>query len=143
MAGFRKLQGKTKIMYLPKIASTAIAIGDLLYADGSGAVQPADSTSGDHIGICRKAIAATDSDYASNTLIPVEVPVEMNVVWRVETNSTVTSAVIGTFIDLTDANTANEAASAKDALFVVGVPDSGHVDVVIASLAVVKDTATT
>ncbi len=112
-----------------------MAEGDLLIADGSGAVTVATSTSEAHIGVLRKAITASDSDYASNTLVPVEVPLESYVVWRVETNSTAASSLIGTYIDLTDQNTANEAASAKDALLVVGVPSSSEVDVVINSLA--------
>ena len=56
------VKGRTKIVWLPKAASTAFTKDALVYFDGSGAIIPADSTSGDHIGTILKTIASTDSD---------------------------------------------------------------------------------
>jgi len=111
---FTLAKGDAKVMWFPKVASTAIAVGDLLYADGSGAVQPADSTSGDHIGVCMKTIAATDSDYASTTMIPVLVPyddTEFEV--DVDTGTALTTAMVGNRYDLTDANSLNVGGTSK------------------------------
>lgn len=139
---FRRLTGKTKIMYFPKKASTAFAEGDLVYFDGAGAVQPADATSGMHVGVCRKAVVSTDDDYASTTKIPIEVPVERWVEWEVDAVSAV-AADVGDEIDLTDAATADRSASAKDALLVTRYISATKIGVTILSNADIKDTATT
>lgn len=139
---FRLLKGKTKTMYFPKKASTAFTTGALVYFDGAGAVQPADSTSGMHVGVIRKTIAATDSDYASTTLVPVEVPVERWVEWEVDATSAV-AADVGDEIDLTDSLTADRSASSKDALLVTQFISATKLGVTILSNADIKDTATT
>lgn len=139
---FRRHQGKTKVMYFPKAASTAFTEGDLVYFNGSGEIIPADATSGQHVGVIRKDVVSTDSDYASETLVPVEVPVERWVVWEVDTASATTEDV-GLEIDLTDAATANRGASSKDALLVTGYKSATKLYVTILSNADVKDTATT
>ena len=111
---FTLAKGDAKVMWFPKKASVAIAVGDLLYADGSGAVQSADSTSGEHIGVCMKTIAATDADYASTTSIPVLVPYddsEFEV--DVDTGTALTTAMVGSQYDLTDANSLNVGAQSK------------------------------
>lgn len=129
-------------MYFPKAASTEFDEGDLVYFNGSGEVIPADATSGQHIGVIRKTIASTDDDYADETLIPVEVPVERWVTWEVDTASATTEDV-GKEIDLTDAATANRGASSKDALLVTGYKSATKLYVTILSNADIKDTATT
>ena len=111
---FQLYSGKPRVEWYPKLASTAIAVGDLLYADGSGAVQPADATSGDHIGVCMKTIAATDSDYASTTSIPVMVPTDdTTFLVDVDTGTALTAAMIGSRYDLTDANSLNVGGTSK------------------------------
>ena len=139
---FRLHQGKTKVMYFPKAASTVFTEGDLVYFNGAGEVIPADATSGQHVGVIRKDVVATDSDYASETAVPVEVPVEKWVTWEVDTASATTEDV-GLEIDLTDAATANRGASAKDALLVTGYRSATKLYVTILSNADSKDTATT
>lgn len=111
---FTLAKGDAKIMWFPKIASTEIAVGDLLYADAAGAVQPADATSGDHIGVCMKTIASTDADYASTTMIPVMVPYD-DTEWEVDvdTGTALTTAMVGNRYDLTDANSLNVGATSK------------------------------
>lgn len=139
---FRLSRGKTKTMYFPKAASTVFAEGDLVYFNGSGQIIPADATSGAHVGVIAKDVVATDADYADTTSVPVLVPIENFVEWDVDTTGAV-AADVGKEIDLTDAATANRAASAKDALLVTDVISATKITVIILSLLVNKDTPTT
>lgn len=139
---FKRLSGVHRIEYFPKKASTAMAIGDLLYPDGSGAVQLADSTSGEHVGVCLKTIASTDDDYASTTKIPVDVA-DPNDLWIVDVGTgTATAALIGTYVDLKDENEADVSATSKKVLFVVGFISSTQIIVKINSTPGVKYIAT-
>jgi len=115
----RWIKGKTATKWYPKKASTAFSVGDMVYFDGSGNIQPADSTSGDHVGIIKKAIASTDSDYAANTKVPVEIPLESNCEFESEASG-LTAAKVGTTMDLTDANTVNGGATSKNVVTLVG-----------------------
>jgi hypothetical protein len=100
---FIRNTGLTKTMYFPKAASTAITLGAALKFDGSGNVTPSTSSDATVLGISQRAVASTDTDYASNTLIPVEVPVEKGVEFLalVETG-TATAANVGLTYDLND-----------------------------------------
>jgi hypothetical protein len=105
MAFIRK-QGKTKVMHLPVTPSTAIANGSLV-AWSSGKLIAATHTvnSYDIVGVLRKAIAATDTDYASDRLVPVEVPVEKNVVFEAPVAvGTLVATSRGLYFDLTTAD---------------------------------------
>lgn len=97
-------RGKTKFMYFPKTASLAIAQGDATILT-SGLIALAVNTSRNIVGVNRKTIASTDSDYTSTTLIPIEVPVELNVEWEFEADAGLTSTDLGLYRDLIDENT--------------------------------------
>ena len=139
---FLRASGVPNIEYWPKAASTAFTCNALVYDNGSGAIIPADSTSGDHVGVVLKTVASTDSDYASTTKIPVDVAGE-NDIFEVDCGGTATAALIGTFIDLTNSTTADEASSSKDALLVVGFISASKLLVKIASRKNILRTATT
>lgn len=94
--------GKSVVVYLPKIASTAIAYGAILTWDGSGAVTNATSSSAKIVGFSRKKVASTDSDYAQNTLIPVELPLEDAEFELDVSTGSLTAAMVGSSYDLTD-----------------------------------------
>src|SRR5690349_10387816 len=66
--------GRSVFEWYPKVASTAFSVGAAVKPDGSGNVTPvaADNTTNNVVGICMKKVASTDSDYASNTLIPIQ-----------------------------------------------------------------------
>jgi len=102
-------------MHLPVTASTALAVNSLV-AWSSGKLIAATSTteSYDIVGLIRHAIASTDSDYADERLVEVEVPTEKNVVYECEVTSGLVAADRGLFQDLTDADTINRAASTYD-----------------------------
>lgn len=61
-----------------------------------------------------KAIAATDSDYATERLVAVRVPVEAYTVWEADVTASLVAADIGLFQDLTNGGTVNRAASTYD-----------------------------
>lgn len=103
---FTKVAGKTKMMYLPVAASVAITSGNLV-AFASGTLVHATNTVDSFyiIGVARKTIASTDSDYASAKLIPVEVPVEQNVIYRAPVaQGTLATSSVGLYFDLTTAD---------------------------------------
>lgn len=112
--------GESKMEWYPKKASTAFTAGDLVYADGSGAIQPADSTSGDHIGVIQKTITSADSDYASTTLVPVIKAYQDSIFVADVGTGTLTTAMIGNRYDLKDANEIDVTATSKKVVEVVG-----------------------
>ena len=141
---FRHYSGAVRVEWYPKIASTAFSNGDLVYADGSGAIQPADATSGDHIGIIQKDIASTDSDYASNTEVPVLVPTE-DTLWEVDvdTGAALTTAMVGNRYDLTDANSLNVGGTSKKVVTIVRYISATKAIVKINAMISAADVATT
>lgn len=140
---FERKNKKHNIEYWPKKASVAFAIGDLVYADGSGAIQPADSTSGNHIGVILKEVLATDADYALNTMVPIDVA-DPNDEFIVDVGTgTLTTAMIGTYRDLTDADSINVSAQSKNVVLITGFVSATKAVVKINAMAGVVDVATT
>lgn len=63
---------RKRTLYRRKAASTAIAFGDHLVENGTGEVTPMTNPNEERIvGLARKTVVSTDSDYASLTQIPV------------------------------------------------------------------------
>lgn len=116
---FRRISGKQRVEWWPKKASTAFTLGALVYPDGAGAIQPADSTSGEHIGVILKTVASTDSDYASTTKVPVDVCGEDDV-FEADVTGTLTAAMVGTYLDLSTSLVVNAAATSKNVVLCVG-----------------------
>lgn len=112
-------QGHVQVRHYPKVASTAISANALLYADGSGAVQPADSTSGNHIGVSLRKVTSADADYAETSKIPV-MELTPNMVFEATVTGTLTAAKVGTYMDLSDSLTVNAAATSKNVVLCVG-----------------------
>jgi hypothetical protein len=124
MAGFRRVQGKTKFMFLPVTVSTAFSANALVTFTSGELVPAGAATAADNIiGVIRHAIASTDDDYATARLVEVEVPVEKNVVWEFDTASLV-AGDIGADVDLTDSVTVNRAATAVGVVRVLKVISS-------------------
>jgi len=119
MAGFLLKKGKPTVEYFPKAASTAFAVNSLVYSNAAGEITPADSTSGDHIGVCLRVVTSGDDDYASETMVPVMIP-DANTVFEAEVAGTLTTEMIGLQYDLTDADTVNVAAQSKKVVTCVG-----------------------
>lgn len=84
---FVKIKGKTKTEWLPVTPSTALAKGTLVEFT-SGKLAAADDNDTDLIGVLMKDIVSTDTDYASDRLVPVMVPVERHVIFEADTADT-------------------------------------------------------
>jgi len=137
-------KGRARLEWYPKVASTAFTNGALVYADGSGAIQPADSTSGDHIGVIQKTIASTDSDYADTTMVPVLVPAD-DTEWdaTVASGTALTTAMVGNRYDLSDSLELNVGATAKQVVTVTKFISATKARVKINAMIAVANVATT
>lgn len=121
---FKVHQGKTKLMYFPIAASVAIGKRAVV-ALSSGTIIAAlnDSATYYCVGVLTQARAATDADYAVAKLVEVEVPVEKNVVWEADINSTLATSDVGLYLDLTTGDTGlslDHGVSTLDHALVVG-----------------------
>lgn len=103
---FIQKRGIARIKYFPKAASTVFDNGDAVTFNFAGALARAVSTSTTIAGFIKKDVRATDSDYASTSLVPVHVVSDADEL-EVDASATVTSAMIGTLRDLTNASTLN------------------------------------
>ena len=116
-------RGKYHIEYFPKQASTAFAKNSLVAIGGtSGTIKPATSSTTEHLGIIKTKIAATDSDYASTTLVPVLIP-DLNSSFLAD-GTGFDSTDVGVKVDLTDASNVNASATSVKSMLVVGIISS-------------------
>ncbi len=135
-------QGAAKTRWWPKVASVEIAVGALLYSDGSGAVQLADATSGQHLGVSQKKITLSDADYTANTKIPV-LELQPDLVFEATVTGSFTAANVGDLLDLSDSVTVNADATSKLVVLCVGFISSTKGLFKINSAAAVFGVATT
>lgn len=121
-------RGKAHIEWYKKVASTALAMNDLVYIDANGYLTPAvDGVALTPVGLIQKTIAATDSDYASTTEVPVLVgDADTEFLCDVSTGSAATTD-IGEWIDIDDANSVDVSATTYDIFFVTGVVSATQV----------------
>jgi hypothetical protein len=140
---FKRLTGKPNIEWYAKKASTAFASGDLVYADGSGYIQPADATSGDHIGIIMKDVLSTDADYASTTKVPVDVPQDGDEFVVDVGTGTFTTAMVGNRYDLKDENEIDVSATSKKVVTITRYISATKAAVKINAMISNADVATT
>lgn len=115
----KRVSGCPNIERYTNAISTAYANNALVYADGSGGVIPADSTSGDHIGITKEAITSTDPRYTTAGKISVDV-IDDNDIFEADVTGTFTAANVGNFYDLSDSGTVNVGATSKKVVLCVG-----------------------
>jgi len=121
---FKVHKGKVVRRWMPVTPSTAIAGGSIVQFSSGKLIAATNSSTGvAHVGVLEKTIAATDSDYASDRLVAVIVPVEKGVLWEGTTASLV-AGDLGAEVDLTDAATVNRGASSVDVAVVKGVISS-------------------
>jgi len=118
-------KGRWKREHLPVTTSTALAANSLVtFTSGKLVAATAGTTAVNLVGILEKAIAATDSDYATERLVSVLVPSERFCVVEGDVTSGLVAADIGLYVDLTDDVTINRGASSIDAAYVVKVISS-------------------
>lgn len=114
--------GRLKYSYFPVTPSTALPADSLVtFTSGKLVAATAGTTAANLAGVLVDAIVATDSDYASDRLVAVRVPLEKHTVWECDVTSGLVVTDIGTYVDLTDNITINRGASTIDAAYCVGV----------------------
>lgn len=120
---FTRKRGKTKLMWLPITTSTVIKKGSLV-AFSSGKLIAATNTEKCHniVGVFTgPTVASTDANYASDRLVPIEVPVEKNVEWEADvTDGTLAATSVGLYFDLAtadDGSGVDQGASAENVAF--------------------------
>jgi hypothetical protein len=118
---FYPISGDWDIKYFRKKASTAFTANNLVAFETNGAAgdpcEPADASDTLIIGIGMRTITSASSDYADNSRIPVAVPRSKTSEMECDTVSgTMVVADEGLEVDLSDAASANRAASSTDVL---------------------------
>lgn len=141
---FTLVKGPVHVEWYPAATSQLFSYGDLVYANGSGKLIPADSTSGDHLGVIMRGIAATDDAYATEETVPVLVPGD-NTEWEVDvdTGTALTTAMVGNRYDLTDANSLNVGATSKKVVTITKFVSATKALVKINAMIANADVATT
>ena len=110
---FTRETGRPNLYPLTNAISTDYNKGDLIYADGAGGFIPADSTSGDHYGIAAEELPTTDDRYTTASQIMVDLLSPGDLVRCDDVDGTLTAAMEGTTMDLTNAESVNAAGSSK------------------------------
>jgi len=96
----KRKNGSHNIQYFKKKASTAFINGALCNVDSNGYLIPATATSINHIGVILLTVAATDSDYASATFVPVDVARTTDLFIADVSAGTVNQTAVGAYYDL-------------------------------------------
>ena len=139
---FKRETGRPNLIPMANTTSQVYANGDLLYADGSGALIPADATSGDHYGIMHGKITATDDLYATAGTIMVDKLAAGDLVRCTDVDGTLTAALEGTTMDLSNAESVNQAATSKNVVTLIKFISASEGIFMINSLASVYRVAT-
>ena len=98
---WRPLTGAFKLEHYNKTASQVFTLGALVDVV-DGLITVCTITRAPHSGIMQKTVAATDTDYASTTRLPIQVPQSPSCKWRVSVLAadTAVSTDVGNFIDI-------------------------------------------
>ena len=118
---------KVNLEHQPKAASETFTYNDMVGINTSGYLTKyADGSSFPLLGLVQKTVAATDSDYASNTRIPVLVG-GPNVTYRCDVSTgTAAQTDVGEYIDVDDENSVNVTASTNNDFYVVAVDTNSN-----------------
>jgi len=113
------VKGDWDVMWFRKVASTAFNAMNFVAFETNGTggdpIEPADASDASLLGIGMRNVASTDSDYASNTRIPVLVPRNNAAEFECDdVDGTLVVADEGLEVDITDAQSVNRAASSTD-----------------------------
>ncbi len=140
----KRIQGAPNLFYMPKAASTAFVNQGLVYANGSGYLIPADATSGDHFGIILRSVVAADADYASASMVPVDVISPGDVCEMDVATGTLTVAMVGNAYDLhANGDSLDVTATSKKVVTVIGFVSATKALVRVNSMAAHFRVATT
>ena len=96
----KRKSGEHNVQYFKKKVSTAFLNGALTTIDTNGFLIPANATSINHIGTILKTVASTDADYASATMVPVDVARTTDLFIADVSAGTVAQTAVGAYYDL-------------------------------------------
>lgn len=104
---FKRRFGEPNIAPYKKKASTAFAKGDLCVLDANGLVDKATATTTrpEVIGVIQRDVLSTDSDYAENSFVAIDVVEPGQPVWEVDVSTgTPAQTDVGEVVELDDAD---------------------------------------
>ena len=108
------VKGRTIIREYPRATSTTFTKNSLVYWV-SGLISPADSTSGDHVGIVLEDVASTDSDFATAAVrIKVECPADKQCEFEADVTGTLVTTSVGVTYDLSTALVVDQGGTSKN-----------------------------
>jgi len=115
-------RGSANTAWYKKTASEAFSFNDLVYITSTGYLTKfADAVDKMPLGLIQKKVSATDTDYASNTLVPVLIG-DVNTEYLCDvTTGTPAVTTVGTWIDVDDSRNVDVNASTYDIFFVTKV----------------------
>ena len=96
----KRKSGAHNIQYFKKKASTVFINGALCNVDSNGFLIPATASSINHVGTILLTVAATDADYASATMVPVDVARTTDLFIADVSAGTVAQTAVGAYYDL-------------------------------------------
>jgi hypothetical protein len=111
-------RGNAHTEWYPKTASETFTVNDLVYLSGGYITKFADAVDQPPLGLIQKTVAATDSDYASATKVPILIG-DPNTEYLLDISTgTGAQTYVGTWIDVDDQNSVDVSASTYDIFFV-------------------------
>lgn len=114
-------RGLSKFEHFPKAASTVFELGDAVSFNGLGQIVRATSSSTNVLGFIKRAVSSTDSDFASTSMVGVQVLGVSDVI-EIDASTTVTASMVGSQRDLSNASTLNVGALGTNNIFrVIGI----------------------
>jgi hypothetical protein len=123
-----RANGPVRLEWYKKTASTAFTYGDLVYLSSGALALFADTVDQVPLGRILKTVAATDSDYAETTRVPVEIGnPNTEYICDVSTGTAVYATHVGTWIDVDDEDSVDVNASTYDTFFVTDVISTSKV----------------
>jgi len=139
---FKRETGRPNLVKMDNAITTVYKSGDLLYANGSGALIPADATSGAHYGIMVQDIATTDDLYTTAGQLTFDKLAAGDLVRCDDVDGTLTAALEGTTMDLSNAESVNQAATSKNVVTLIKFISASEGIFMINALASVTNVAT-
>ena len=141
---FKRKNEKHNVRYFKKKVSTVFINGALCFVDTNGFLVPATATSINHVGVILETIAATDTDYASATFVPVDACTPNDLFIADVSAGTVAQTAVGAFYDLNSTgDKVDLSASAVKAVYVQDIlTASTQVIVQVNSMAGVDESGT-
>jgi len=110
---FLRETGRPRLYSLTNTITTDYNLGDLITADASGGFIPGDATSGDFYGIAAEELSSTDDRYITAGEISVDLLSPGDLIRCDDVDGTLTAAMQGTTMDLSNAESVNAAGSSK------------------------------